>query len=230
MRAAPTHESAGSGTDVVGASIGSSEAEVTHTNIIADFEELVTEIGWRRRRAGLLAEDFTHVQAEYQRLQGEGLKHLLRLRTAEQAKRDVPSLLRELADSGFAWSDIARIVGVSVPALRKWRQGDSPSGENRRRIAELVAVCLLIPERSPIIQDVAGWLETPLSPDSPICGIDLLIRHRYDLLFEYTDGADPEEILDAFNPSWRDDGASDVEVFTAADGMPALRLRSGVNG
>lgn len=227
MTAARTNERNASGSDVVGSSVASSEPETSHTNTIADLEQLVGEIGWRRRWADVLAEDSAELKAHYHRLHGEGLKTLLRLRTAEQAKRDVPSLLTKLADDGFAWNDIARIVGVSVPALRKWRQGDSPSGENRRRIAELVAICRIIQERNPTIQDVAGWLETSLSPASPTSGMDLLIHGRRNLLFEYADGRDPEQVLDAFHPSWRDGTTSDVEVFTAADGMPALRLRSG---
>lgn len=216
-----------SGSDIVGATIAESDTSVSHTNTIADLEQLVSEIGWNRRRADLLAEDSTQLQVEYQRLHGEGLQHLLRVRTAEQSKRDVQSLLAELGESGFAWSDIARIVGVSVPALRKWRQGDSPSGENRRRVAELVAVCHLVAERSPMISDAAGWLETALSPESATSGIDLLIKQRCDLLLEYADGADPEDILDAFEPGWRDGDANEIEVFVATDGMPALRPRPG---
>jgi hypothetical protein len=214
-----------SGADVVGATIAESDTAVSHTNTIADLEHLVSEIGWNRRRADVLAEDSTQLQADYQRLHGESLRQLLRVRTAEQSKREVQSLLAELGDNGFAWSDIARIIGVSVPALRKWRHGESPSGENRRRVAELVAVCHLIAERNPIVTDIAGWLETALSPESPASGIDLLASHRYDLLLEYADGADPEAILDAFDASWRDGASDEVEVFTAADGMPALRLR-----
>lgn len=227
MTTTQANENTVSGTDVAGVSIASYDTEISHTNTIADLEDLVTRIGWNRQRANLLAEDSTHLRAEYQRLHGEGLETLLRVRTAEQAKHDIPSLLTKLADSGFAWSDIARIVGVSVPALRKWRQGDSPNGENRRRIAEVAAVCGVILERNPVIQDVAGWLETPLSPDAVTSGIDLLVDHQYGLLFEYSDGRDPEEILDAFNPLWRSDSATGVEVFTAADGLPALRLRQG---
>lgn len=218
-----------SGADIVGSTIAESDTSVSRTHTIADLEHLVSEIGWNRLRADLLAEDSTQLQVEYHRLHEEGRRQLLRVRTAEHAKRDVQSLLIELGDGGFSWSDIARAVGVSVPALRKWRQGDSPTGENRRRIAEVVAIYKLISERSPIISDVVGWLETPLLQGSPTSGIDLLIERREDLLLEYADGADPEEILDAFDPSWRERAqiSDDVEVFTAWDGMPALRLRRG---
>ena len=52
----------------------------------------------------------------------------LRSRTEEAAKRSAPDLLNELADLGIAWRDIARMVGVTVPAVRKWRQGETATG------------------------------------------------------------------------------------------------------
>lgn len=33
------------------------------------------------------------------------------------------SMLSDLAELGFAWRDIARLVKVSVPAVQKWRKG-----------------------------------------------------------------------------------------------------------
>lgn len=219
-------DSSTSGADIKGATISGSDTTVSHTNTIADLEHLVDEIGWNRRRADLLAADSTELQSEYQRVHSDALNSLLRVRTAEYSKRSVPSLLLELGENGFAWSDIARIVGVSVPALRKWRQGESPSGANRRRIAELVAACHLVAERNPMIDDIAGWLETALSPESSISGVDLLTKQRYDLLLEYADGADPHEILSAFDPSWREQTSDEIEVFAADDGMLALRLRA----
>ncbi len=44
-------------------------------------------------------------------------------RTAAKARLDALALLEELStDRGFSWSDIARLSGVSVSAVRKWRR------------------------------------------------------------------------------------------------------------
>lgn len=54
------------------------------------------------------------------------------------------SMLSDLAELGFAWRDIARLVKVSVPAVQKWRKGEKASGESHSRVASLLAACDLI--------------------------------------------------------------------------------------
>src|ERR1035437_9408290 len=54
-------------------------------------------------------------------------------RTDHWQTRSVQSLLSELSENwGVGWSGIARMVGVSVPALRKWRLGEPAAPANRR--------------------------------------------------------------------------------------------------
>ncbi|MCP4964917.1 MAG: hypothetical protein GY926_06740 [bacterium] len=117
---------------------------------------------------------------------------------------------------------------MSIPALRKWRQGESASGENRQRVARLAAFCELVGDRY-LIDDVAGWLETPIHADAPASGLDLLAEDRFDLALRLASdqNTDPELILDDVRSDWRERYASNVEVFVAADGMPALRLGEG---
>ncbi len=47
--------------------------------------------------------------------------------------------VEQLADHGFAWRDIARVVGVKAcPQFTKWRKGAGVTGENRLNIARLL--------------------------------------------------------------------------------------------
>ncbi len=69
-------------------------------------------------------------------MHSDSLRIQLESRTDEAAKGAPADLLSELADLGFSWTSVARIVGVSIPAVRKWRQGDAVSGHNRRRLAQ----------------------------------------------------------------------------------------------
>src|ERR1700722_4760386 len=39
--------------------------------------------------------------------------------TSTLIRRGIQTLLSDLADLGFAWRDIARLVGVSVPAIQR---------------------------------------------------------------------------------------------------------------
>lgn len=83
------------------------------------------DAGWRQIRQRL-------VGATRNAVRSHRLEYAARLAAAtdQNVRRPVLSLLSELADRyGVAWSDIASMLRVSVPALRKWRKtggGTSP--------------------------------------------------------------------------------------------------------
>ncbi len=77
-----------------------------------------------------------------------------------------------------------------------------------------------------MVQDVPAWLEMPLSQNAPLTGIDLIAGGQFSLVLRWAQGEDGEHLLDLFKPGWRDAYRSDVEVFIASDGAPALRARS----
>lgn len=145
-------------------------------------------------------------------------------RTANRGKAKTQDLLNELADLGFAWRDIARLVGVSVPALQKWRRGEGVTGENRLKVASLLAACDLVSEDYPNIHDVSSWFEMPIHLEAPVTPIDLWVDGRTDLVFEFASShPDPDRILTAWDPAWRDRYRSDFEVFRAGDGQLSIR-------
>lgn len=148
-------------------------------------------------------------------------------RTAIRGKEAPTDVLGELAQLGFAWRDIARMVGVSVPAVQKWRRGERITGDNRRNLASLLAACDLVTEHY-MVSEVASWFEMPLVNDAPVTPADLYAADRVDLVFEYASGhPDPEVVLTDFDPTWRDRYRSAFEVFTGPDGQPSLRPKSG---
>jgi hypothetical protein len=134
-------------------------------------------------------------------------------------------MLAELADLGFAWRDIARLVNVSVPAVQKWRKGEKVSGDNRHRMASLLAACDLIKSHY-MVEEIASWFEMPLSSSAPITPITLYAANRADLVFEFANGqVDPEALLSEFEPDWRERYRSDFEVFEAGDGNRSIRMK-----
>jgi hypothetical protein len=143
-----------------------------------------------------------------------------------RAADGIGALLGQLADAGLAWVDIAALAVVSVPAVRKWRQGGSASGEKLFEVARAVVLLeWLHTEQS--IADVASWLEIPLDPAAPIARIDLLKAGRRDLVIRSLvgDETNPTELLDEFDADWRTRFESDFEVFTAADGQRSIRTK-----
>lgn len=155
-------------------------------------------------------------------LLGEALEQ----RAQNRARGGGQALLDELADEGFAWVDIARLVGVSVPAVRKWRNGGTISGE---RLADLARVVVLVEwlRDEHHVADVASWLEIPISPAAPIRRMDVVQSGARDLLIRSMvgDGLAPADMLDEFEPDWRTTYASDFEVFDDADGQRSIRSK-----
>lgn len=149
-----------------------------------------------------------------------------RLRSNDRGKAAVGEMLAELADYGFAWRDIARLVGVSVPALQKWRRGQRATGESRLKVASLLAACDLIVEHYEV-QEIGSWFEMPLAASAPITPIDMYAAERPDLVFEHASShVDPEQVLTLFDPEWRERYRSDFEVVRAGDGELSIRPKA----
>lgn len=179
---------------------------------------LTEDIGGGRREVGGL-------HANYSDLHKRSRDTEWRLRTVERAKASVPTMLTELADLGFAWRDIARLVGVSVPAVQKWRRGEGVSGDRRLAVASLLAACDEISEHY-LVDEIASWFEMPLVSGVPVTPLDMYAASRSDLVFEFAGGqVDPETLLTEFDPEWRERYRSDFEVFEAADGKRSIRMK-----
>jgi len=84
--------------------------------------------------------------------------------TDQKIKLGLPALLAELSDDyGLGWSQIAKLVRVSVPAIRKWRTGGDITTPRLRALAQLAAFLKLLGDQD--IADPAAWLMNPLSTD-----------------------------------------------------------------
>lgn len=151
---------------------------------------------------------------------------LNRLREANRL-RSVPELLRDLASRwGIAWADAARMLKVSVPALRKWRTSGGLSPENLDRLAGLVAFLQMLDQVA--VSSPARWIAVPLCE-----GYTVTPRHLYSVanaaaLVDHAAGnVSAVELLDELVPDWREAYKSEYEVFLAADGQFSLRSRRG---
>lgn len=174
--------------------------------------------------AGALRSDVNQLSASVAETHKHSLAIQLEARTDEAAKRAPEHLLSELSDEGLSWTAIARLVGVSVPGVRKWRKGETVSGENRRKLAGVVAFVGIL-RRDHLIADVASWLDMPLA-GSNLNGIDVYATGQIADLTEYAaDHISGSQLLDRTIPDWRDGLDATFEVFTADDGQRAIRMR-----
>ena len=180
-------------------------------------DKLVERAGFLHSMTRVLSDDAADLHQRTIEIQ-------IRSRSEEAAKRAALDLLNELADDGLAWRDIARLVGVTVPAVRKWRQGDPPTGAHRKAIAGLLAFIDVLRSDHQIM-DVPSWLEMPLI-DSSVTGLDVYAAGLVEPLVMHAAGhISAEQLLDQYDPSWRSATDNRFEIITAADGQAAVRLR-----
>lgn len=147
-------------------------------------------------------------------------------RAASRAREDNLGLLERLREIGLGWRDIARLVGVSVPAVQKWRQGKSIAPENRQRLARIVAVLDVLEEE--MVQDPASWLEIPVKADVRVTPLDLLAAGRDRLVVQFAGGhCAVDDLLDEYDSTWRSSRVdSGFETFADEDGHRSIRPRS----
>jgi len=140
-------------------------------------------------------------------------------------------LLDEAAQLGFAWRHVALMVGVSVPAIQRWRgAGNQPrqpmSVHDVDTVARLLDVCTLVHNTS-LVPDVAAFFETRVLADAPIRPMDFYAAGRIDLVLDWASRHqdDPAALLSAFDPDWRERYHSEYEVFQATVGGLAIRAK-----
>jgi transcriptional regulator with XRE-family HTH domain len=182
------------------------------------LSELTERAGFLNNRAQILHSDTDdlHLDVIMQEWQSK---------STDLVRQDMPTLLGQLADLGFAWRDIARLIGVSVPAVQKWRRGNAATGQSRFHAAAVLAACALIADHY-LVKDIASWFEAPVVFGYPITALDLYAAKKPQLVFRLATGkADPEQVLSAFDPDWRETYRSDFEVFESEDGGLAIRAK-----
>jgi len=135
-------------------------------------------------------------------------------------------LLEELsAERGLGWSEIARLCGVSVSAVRKWRAGESMSSDSRRSLARLATFLDLLHEVGPV-GEPAGWLNMRLSDQATVTAADLYIAgHPQDLLEHAQGHLEIEQLLERCAPDWRTSSRSEWKIVELPDGERALTRR-----
>jgi transcriptional regulator with XRE-family HTH domain len=219
--------------DQASASAGLGEATVRDTARTRTVDELVQQLvqgaGYLRNQTRILGQDVAQTDHDLRRIHQDAFGLQLSQRARSVARRSAVELLNSLADAGFAWRDVARLVGVSVPALRRWRQGEPPTGPHLQAITKIVAFKEIL-ETDHFVQEVASWMEIPISPEAPVTPLDVAADGSYEALLELAaEQASPEEVLDRWDPDWRERFGSEFEVFEVADGELGIRRSAGVD-
>lgn len=177
---------------------------------------------------GLLRDDIHGFAESAREIHHEEVERELDDRAMDLAQQGARTLLEQIGVSwGLSWTSVARMIGVSDTAVRKWRHGAPVTNDNLRQLARLVAFLRLVKEQN-WVTDVAAWLETRIAEAATLTPADLYPDH-VDLLFELaTRRITPHDALERFDPAWRKHYSVDsrLTVVNADDG-PALRFEEG---
>jgi len=135
-------------------------------------------------------------------------------------------LLDALADELlFPWSLLARVVGVSPTAVRKWRRGETVSPAHHQGLAEFLAFCRILRHRDPRIDDVPHWLEMPVDARTDVSRLDVFIAGSRTELLDLASGRRTgEDLLDDNAPGWRERAATGrrFDVIVHEDGTTSI--------
>lgn len=184
---------------------------------------LVREYGLLRDSVSVLRSDVEELEADLEQEHHEQLTNDLRQRAKVKEKKSSADLLEELAtDRGLSWTAIARAAGVSVAAVRKWRHAGATSPEKRAALAEFASFLDILEESQ--VNEPGSWLELPVSSQATVTHMDVYSAGRADLLLDLpSQRKNEQQVLDAFDPDWRQRYGRDFEVFTGPDGLASIR-------
>lgn len=179
-------------------------------------------------RWGALQENVDSLRDDIGRNHLSSLRLALSIHAEEKARIEPRQLLNDLSRGrGMSWTAISRMLGVSIPAIRKWRNGEPLSPDNRQRLALLYSLLDML-EDTFHIAEVATWMDMRLVEGVPVTPADLFRGNALSLLLELANSRrDGQSALDEFMPNWREEyPRSDFEVFTAADGELSIRRKT----
>lgn len=155
----------------------------------------------------------------------DALTQELSVRVQQLVKNSPQKMIESLGDMGFSWRAVAQLVNVSVPALQKWRRGEGVSGENRRKLASLLAGIDIIASQF-TVHEIESWFETPVFDNLPVTPISIWSSGGYVLVLRYaSEDLTAEAVLDAFDPAWRTKWETSFEAVRAEDGHISLGMK-----
>lgn len=206
-----------------GTSIVHRELPATRTEQIIDPPALLADTAELRDRTTQTSSQAKELHHDVEQL------NLDQLTRALEATSPV-ALLDELADDFvFPWSLLARVVGVSPTAVRKWRRGETVTAAHHHRLAEFVAFCRTLRWRDPRILDVPHWLEMPVDARSDVTRLDMFLDGvRLELLDLAAGRRSGAGLLDERVAGWRERTAraGQFEVIVHEDGTTSIVPRA----
>lgn len=188
--------------------------------------EQTVEPAWLVAETAELRDDLDATTSRATRLHHSAEELHLAEATRQLEAAPAVDLLDAFADELlFPWSLLARVIGVSPTAVRKWRRGETVTAGHHQRLAEFLAFCRTLQHRDPRIDQVPRWFEMPVDARSDVTRLDLFLAGTRTGLLDLAGARRTgEDLLDENAEGWRERAATTRRfgVLVHEDGTPSL--------
>lgn len=138
--------------------------------------------------------------------------------------------IEELLDLGFSLRIIANLLNVGLTEVMRWKSTMVCRPEEEKKVLELLALCDLLQAKFSI-HDPVSWFEKWLSQGCVISMIEIYYNGHMDLVLDFAARrSTAEEVLDAYEPQWRNVPPSMWEVAVNPEGEQYIRMKGDVDG
>lgn len=177
---------------------------------------------WRQQR-----QDHDRLGAKLEQEHRGYYADLITTTARDMEKKSSKDLLDVLAtDYGFAWVDIAQMLGVSVPALRKWRTTGNATPTNHQRLSKLAAFVHSLATVG-AIESPANWLLLPPLNEFTLTPKEIYTTESAPIILDYACGNISAEVMfDEVVKGWRQTRHSNYEVRKFDDGSSGIVRRA----
>lgn len=157
-------------------------------------------------------------------LAGDKLALKSTVRSRSRREKNIHDDVEELIDLGFSMRMIANLLRVNLTEVMRWRSTAIARKEEEKRMDELLAFCDMLETRY-LVSAPATWFERWLVNECVIDMQEVYYNGHMDLVLNFAaKRITAEEVLDAYDPKWREVPPSMWEVASGPDG-PYIRMK-----
>lgn len=146
-------------------------------------------------------------------------------RRLNRVGRGIHDDIEELLDRGFSKGMIGDLLQAGATEVMRWRSTGVCLPEEEKKASRLLAFCDMLEDRFGVAS-ASDWFERWLVGSCIINMQEIYRNDGTDLALEFAAGRiTAEQVLDTYDPSWRDVPPSMWEVAAHPNGEQYIRMR-----
>lgn len=139
--------------------------------------------------------------------------------------RSIHDDVEELLDRGFSKGMVADLLQVGATEVMRWQSTGVCLPDEKKRASRLLALCEMLEDKFGVAS-AAAWFERWLVRSCIINMQEVYRSGHTDLVLGFASGRlSAEQVLDAYDPAWREVPPSMWEVATHPNGEQFIRMK-----